>query len=121
MSPGRGPGRGLARSERLTDPRAYERVFAKARRSRDCYFTVLARSGETDPARLGLAVSRRVDKRAVQRNRIKRLIRESFRHNKQAVAGLDLVVIARPAASGADNATLFAALAGHWARLGNPR
>lgn len=113
--------RGLGRAERLTDPRAYERVFAEAQRSRDRYFTVLARSGESGAARLGLAVSRRVDKRAVQRNRLKRLIRESFRHNKQRVAGLDLVVIARPAAAGADNPTLFAALKRHWARLGNPR
>lgn len=113
------PGRGLARAERLTDPKAYERVFANARRSRDPYFTVLARSSDTTLARLGLAVSRRVDKRAVRRNRIKRLIRESFRHNKQRLAGLDLVVIARPAAAAADNPTLFAALARHWARLGN--
>lgn len=115
------PGRGLGRAERLTDPRAYERVFARARRSRDRYFTVLARPGETPLARLGLAVSRRVDKRAVQRNRLKRLIRESFRHNKQQVPGLDLVVIARPAAAGADNRTLFDALTRHWARLGNSR
>lgn len=115
------PGRGLGRSERLTDPSAYERVFARAQRSRDRYFTVLARQGEETPqARLGLAVSRRVDKRAVQRNRLKRLIRESFRHNKQRVAGLDLVVIARPAAAAADNRTLFDALTRHWARLGNP-
>lgn len=115
------PDRGLPRAERLTDPRAYERVFAKATRSRDSYFTVLARPGEGPQARLGLAVSRRVDKRAVQRNRVKRLIRESFRHNKQQVSGLDLVVIARPAAAGADNTTLFAALTRHWARLGNTR
>lgn len=112
------PGRGFGRGERLTDPREYERVFARAERSRDRYFTVLARRGDAPVARLGLAVSRRVDKRAVQRNRLKRLIRESFRHHKPVVAGLDMVVIARPAAAAADNPTLFRALATHWARLG---
>lgn len=114
-------GRGFGRRERLTHPREYERVFSKAERSRDRYFTVLARSGESPLARLGLAVSRRVDRRAVRRNRLKRLIRESFRHHKNEVTGLDLVVIARPAAAGADNATLFEALRRHWLRLGKGR
>lgn len=115
------PGRGFGRGERLTDPRDYERVFDRAERSRDRFFTVLARRGETPQARLGLAVSRRVDKRAVSRNRLKRLIRESFRHHKSDIGGLDVVVIARPAAAGADNPTLFEALRGHWTRIGKTR
>lgn len=49
-------------------------------------------------ARLGMAVSRKVSKRAVTRNRIKRLIRELFRtwplrHD----LNLDVIIIARPA------------------------
>lgn len=115
------PRQGFARGERLTSARDYERVFARAESSRDRYFTVLAREGETPWARLGLAVSRRVARQAVRRNRIKRLIRESFRHHKTQVAGLDLVVIARPAAAAADNATLFEALKRHWTRLATAR
>ncbi len=56
----------------------------------------------TEQARLGLAVSRKVSPRAVVRNRIKRLIRESFRQSKQKLGGLDIVIVARPQASKAD-------------------
>ncbi len=50
------------------------------------------------PARLGLSVSRRVGN-AVVRNRVKRRLREIFRCRRTALAGLDLVVSARPAAA----------------------
>lgn len=52
-------------------------------------------------ARLGLAVSRRAGN-AVARNRIKRRTREWFRHHRGCLAGLDVVVSARPQAAGLD-------------------
>lgn len=58
------------------------------------------------PARLGLAVSRKVDKRAVMRNRIKRALRERFRHLRASLPGGSYVVVARAAAAGCDNAAL---------------
>ncbi len=67
-------------------------------------------------ARLGLAVSRRAARRAVDRSRLKRLARESFRH-RPGLPACDFVVIARPDATGATNAELFASLARHFDRL----
>ncbi|MGO4781207.1 ribonuclease P protein component, partial [Lysobacter sp. 2RAB21] len=49
--------------------------------------------------RLGLAVSRKVDPHAVGRNRIKRVLRDAFRHVRAELAGGDYVVVARPGAS----------------------
>lgn len=49
-------------------------------------------------ARLGLAISRRVGN-AVQRNHVKRRVRETFRHRQFRLTGLDLVVTGRPAAA----------------------
>lgn len=47
-------------------------------------------------SRLGLTVSTKIDKRAVKRNRIKRLVREVFRmHQKRLTQCFDIVVIAR--------------------------
>lgn len=43
-------------------------------------------------SRLGLIVAGKVVRRAVGRNRVKRLLREVFRTRQQALAGLDLVV-----------------------------
>jgi ribonuclease P protein component len=48
------------------------------------------------------------------RNRLKRLIRESFRQDQTALAGFDIVVVARPAARGAERAALCASLQQHW-------
>lgn len=58
------------------------------------------------PARLGLAVSRKVDPHAVGRNRIKRALRESFRHLRGRLPGGAYVVVARSGAAQADAAAL---------------
>lgn len=67
---------------------------------------VIAAPGPGSSARLGLAVSRKVSKSAVQRNRIKRLVRESFRKHSAGLPPLDIVVMARPGAAGCDNPRL---------------
>jgi len=105
------------RSARLLKGADYRRVFADPRRSSDRYFTVLYRPSGRAEARLGLAVAKKHLRRAVARNRIKRLIRESFRHHRQALAGLDLVVLVKPGIDAADNRSLHASLARHWKRL----
>ena len=61
------------------------------------------------PARLGLAVSRKVDPHAVGRNRIKRVLRDSFRRTRQQLPSGAYVVVARPAAAHVDGAALRAA------------
>lgn len=91
-------------------------MFAKATPSRDKFFTVLTRANDGAEARLGLVVSKKGAKLAVQRNRVKRIIRESFRHSTAELAGLDFVVLAQPAASKAENKILFDSLAQHWRR-----
>lgn len=42
----------------------------------------------------------------MDRNRLKRLIRESFRHRQNDLAGLDVVVMARPTAAAVESETL---------------
>lgn len=58
------------------------------------------------PARLGLAVSRKVDPHAVGRNRIKRALREAFRRLRGRLPGGAYVVVARGGAAQADSAAL---------------
>ena len=110
-------GTGFPRQARLTLPREYQKVFAGAKRLGDRYFTVLALANELDHPRLGLAVSRRNAPRAVDRNRIKRVVRESFRHHQAGLESVDLVIIAKPAARDADREQLFQALDQQWRRL----
>lgn len=68
-------------------------------------------------ARLGLAIARKHIKKAVGRNRIKRLTRESFRQNQQLLAGFDIVVTLRKDASRLDNETIRQSLTKHWHSL----
>ncbi len=78
---------------------------------------MLCRPSGLPRARLGLAVARRHLRRATARNRVKRLIRESFRRHQELLRGLDLVVMVRPGLEAVDNAELFRSLEGHWRRL----
>ena len=92
-------------------------MFRGGRRSADRYFTVLFCQNELGYARLGLAIAKRRVRRATQRNRLKRLARESFRAAAVQLPATDIVVMAGPAAADADNATIFASLAQHWERV----
>jgi ribonuclease P protein component len=105
------------RRARLTGRNAFAHVFAQPVKSSDRHFTVLARPNALGYPRLGLAISRKVAKSAVARNRIKRIVRESFRHHQAWLGDLDCVVMGRAGLTDQDNAMLFAALQRHWRRL----
>lgn len=68
-------------------------------------------------ARLGLMVGKRVAAHAVTRNRIKRVIRESFRAKQHELKGLDIVVIARHQCDTLNKAELRKGLDKLWERL----
>jgi len=58
-------------------------------------------------ARIGLIVAKRIERSAVRRNRIKRILREAFRQHQQAVAGLDCVLQLRRPFALSDSARIF--------------
>jgi ribonuclease P protein component len=93
------------RTARVRAKADYTRVFEQARRTSHPLLTLHWQRTETPP-RLGLAVSRKVDTRAVGRNRIKRTLRENFRHLRAQLVGGDYVVVARSAAAAANAAQL---------------
>jgi ribonuclease P protein component len=108
-------GTAFTRSQRLTKGEEFTTVFGGADRSTDQFFTVLARINQLSGARLGLAISRRVAARAIDRNRLRRIARESFRHLD--LAPLDYVVMARKDAVTAEKPALRASLDSHFSRL----
>ena len=96
------------RSARVRLRAEYTAVFEQGRRSGDSLLGLHWVPGP-QPARLGLAVSRKVDPRAVGRNRIKRILREATRRMRPQLAGGDYVVVARPAAGRAARAQILQA------------
>jgi ribonuclease P protein component len=88
----------LPRDLKLLTAENFQNVFSKAERFGNYSFTVLVRSNDLDHPRLGLAISKKCAKRAVDRNRIKRLFRESFRINQHKLPSVDIIAMCKPSA-----------------------
>lgn len=86
------------RNARLVNKADFDRVFADNQRARTDYVVVMARPNQAGYPRLGMIVAKRVLGRAVDRNRVKRCVRESFRLVLPELPACDFVVrlIAKP-------------------------
>jgi ribonuclease P protein component len=81
---------------RLLDASDYQSVFRNTRHKVSCqHILVLASGGSVTFPRLGLVIAKKNIKKAVDRNRVKRLFRESFRNNQSLLPALDIVILAR--------------------------
>ena len=79
--------------------------------------TILARRTTLELSRLGVIVGNRCARAAVERNRIKRIIRESFRTADFEGTLLDIVVIAQPSAATRSTRELSDILRESWRQL----
>lgn len=95
----------------------FKHVFDKATKINQKNVSLLYRPNQKDYARMGVIVAKHVAKSAVARNRIKRVIRESFRHHQKTLGGIDIVIIARRNCSTLSKAELRKGIDELWARL----
>ena len=106
------------RHRRLTKSAQYREVFSQNQRVADQWFTVLFRQQpEGDSARLGLAIAKKSIPRSVDRSRIKRLTRESFRTHRQQMPLVDIVIMARRGCADVDNSQLHRSLQRLWKKM----
>jgi ribonuclease P protein component len=91
---------------RLRKTDDYSSVFAFRKAVRGKWFMLHYRPSGADSARLGLVIAKRFSRRAVQRNFIKRIARDLFRHMRQDLPGVDLILRLSNPAEGAKRVEL---------------
>ncbi|HEY3809237.1 MAG TPA: ribonuclease P protein component [Steroidobacteraceae bacterium] len=106
------------RERRLRTPADFKRVYAQGRRISNEFFTANTQPNQLPLPRLGMSVAVRTMGGAVERNRLRRMIRESFRLHQTLVLPLDIVVGVRSTARAAPSAELRAGLEQLWRQLG---
>lgn len=105
------------RDKRLLSPGDFQRVFQDPERLSSAQLLLLYKPNALGFARLGLAIAKKHAKRAVDRNRIKRRARETFRLAFAGLPGVDIVVLAKLGVAKADDASLHETLTKLWAKL----
>ncbi len=104
----------LSRDLKLLTADSYQFVFSKPERFGNRALTVLARANNLEHPRLGLAISKKCAKKAVDRNRIKRLFRESFRLNQHTLPNVDIVAMCKPSILSLNNAEMQRQIETQW-------
>jgi ribonuclease P protein component len=109
---------GFGKERRLLTATDYQSVFNGARfRVSRPQILILANVNPSGKTRIGLVIAKKNVRLAVQRNRLKRLARESFRHHQQLLNGLDIVMLARGGLDKLDNETVTKMLEQLWQDL----
>jgi ribonuclease P protein component len=103
--------------KRLRRKSEFDAAYARGWRLGNGFFSVTASSNDKQCARLGMAVAVRTAGNAVERNRIRRIVRESFRLHQETLPSIDLVVSAKPKARGVPGTELHASLVGLWKKV----
>ncbi|WP_107330184.1 ribonuclease P protein component [Metapseudomonas otitidis] len=114
--------RGFGREKRLLVPRQFKAVFdSPSGKVPGKNVLLLARDNALDHPRLGMVIGKKSVKLSVERNRLKRQIRESFRHNLELLAGWDIVIVAKRGLGDLENEELKQQFGKLWKRLARSR
>lgn len=97
-------------------PVQFQAVFSDPLRASIPQFTLLSKANNAQLPRLGLTVAKKHLKRAHDRNRIKRLVRESFRLKQHDLPSHDFVFVAKAGIGKLSNQEIFEALEKLWQR-----
>ena len=106
------------RQHRLLTPSQFKPLFDQPQwRASSQHFLLLVSANDLAAPRLGIVIGKRRVKRAVDRNLLRRLMRESFRHRTTELTGLDVVVLVRADLSHPDKRLIAEELGKVWTKL----
>ncbi|CAM3503490.1 ribonuclease P protein component [Shewanella pealeana] len=101
----------------MLTPAQFKSVFTKPIKASSAEITLLAIPNSEQHPRLGLTVAKRYVKKANQRNRIKRIIRDNFRLHQHDLPAVDIVVLVRNGVLDMENAELKNLVEKLWRKL----
>ena len=112
----------LSAHQRLKNPEQFQTVYKSKQWGGSKHFTfnVLAQDGLADNLAhgvIGPTVSKKVSKRAVDRNRIKRQIREYYRLRQYEINNAHLVITAKPSCKNANDKERYESLDELWEKI----
>ncbi|MGH1426937.1 MAG: ribonuclease P protein component [Arenicella sp.] len=105
------------KSFRLLKPSEFQTVYKHGQWASNRELSINVVKHSKPSSRLGITVSKKVSKRAVDRNRIKRHIREWYRKNKHRCHNFDIVLTAKPAIQQKTMAEIQLSLEDIWRKL----
>lgn len=94
------------KQSKLGEKPQFDAVFANRKVINDKYFRIFWRSNGLCAPRIGISVAKKNVKKAVARNKLKRLIKESFRRNYHQLPAIDMIFVLRKEA-GVDSSSSF--------------
>ena len=111
------PGNQFPKTIRLRNKSDYDYVFKNAKRINHQKLLILYRKNDYAYPRMGVIVGKKSVRRAVGRNRIKRITRQSFRLASTTLKNVDIIVLARKGVDKMSNEELFICLEQKWKKL----
>lgn len=102
------------REARLTTSADFRYVFSKNLKLGDSVITILVGNVAGKKPRIGFAIAKKQIKKAVHRNNLKRIFRESFRKNQYRLPARDIVIMVRKKILLRNGIQLTASLDKHW-------
>ena len=108
----------LTSAQRLKTPSEFQCVYSSKQWGGSKYFTFNVLANDIDAKNtLGVTVSKKVSKRAVDRNKLKRVMREFYRQRQAELSGTNLVLTAKPASKLASSDERLKSLEELWVKV----
>ncbi len=107
----------FSRQKRLSNPNEFKAVFQAAKKIASRNFALYIKKNNLGHSRLGIVVAKRNVRKAITRNLIKRILRESFRFNQTKLDSFDVIIVAYNAFSLLSKQEMRKAIDGQWRKI----
>ena len=107
----------FSRQFRLKTKAEFKNIFDQPNKISQKYVTILFKPNQKNYSRIGIIVAKRIAHHAHDRNRIKRIIKDSFRCHKVKLLGKDIIIIAKQPSKIIDKKTLRQGIDHLWEKL----